>query len=286
MKTIILSIILFSTISLSVNGQSYYPMLGDTNTWYYYHCFEGCYTDIYCTNGDTVIGGLNYKVIGYCDMQTWGAFFREDTIEKKVYQRYNQNVELLMYDFSLQVGDSILLQDYFYNSVTNIGWYHLDSIKLVNISVGNRKSFNFHNTFNNNPLLWIEGVGTLGYPFQSYSNYAPSWDEVSCFYRNDTLIYQSQFSQQSGTCNIWVSINENESNSFELFPNPTTNEIVVSNSTMFKNYKLYDLLGKTLMSNDICENNFIIDLKSLPSGIYLLKLTDNNRSLTKKIIKN
>jgi len=292
MKSTNLSMFCLFIISISLNGQNYNPMLGDSNSWYYLSCFEGCYTELYCTHGDTTIGGLNYKVFGMCNNPS-GTFLREDTSERKVYQRFNQNVELLMYDFNLQVGDSIMLQDYFsyfdgtnfHDSIIDKGLYHLDSIKLVNISIGIRKSFIFHSSLYS-PLIWIEGVGTLGYPLQSFSIQMPQWNEINCFYKNDTLIYQSLLSQSYSACSIYLNINEIAINSIELYPNPTTNEIIISNTELFKNYKLYDLFGKILFANDICDKNLIIDLKTLPSGIYLLKLTGNNRILTKKIIKN
>ncbi|WP_299114078.1 T9SS type A sorting domain-containing protein [uncultured Winogradskyella sp.] len=71
---------------------------------------------------------------------------------------------------------------------------------------------------------------------------------------------------------------------FKLYPNPVKDILHIetnSNST-YLNLEIYDLLGKKVLDAHI--NNGSVDISSLNSGMYLLKLETNNISATKKII--
>jgi len=80
-----------------------------------------------------------------------------------------------------------------------------------------------------------------------------------------------------------VGVNENQENKISVFPNPTENFITieVKNST---NYSLVDLNGRTLQ-NGVINNNDNIDLSSLNSGSYILRLSNENGSQNLPIIK-
>jgi transforming growth factor-beta-induced protein len=80
-----------------------------------------------------------------------------------------------------------------------------------------------------------------------------------------------------------VGVNENQENKISVFPNPTENFITleVKNST---NYSLVDLNGRTLQ-NGVINNNDSIDLSSLNSGSYILRLSNENGSQNLPIIK-
>ncbi|MCX6291534.1 MAG: T9SS type A sorting domain-containing protein [Bacteroidetes bacterium] len=69
-----------------------------------------------------------------------------------------------------------------------------------------------------------------------------------------------------------VGINEiSEQNLFAVFPNPATNQINVKTEAGFVGslYKIYDSMGKTVISGKINEKNTTIELNNLSEGIYL-----------------
>lgn len=79
-----------------------------------------------------------------------------------------------------------------------------------------------------------------------------------------------------------------ENSSFVVYPNPAQNEVTItsSNSNFIKAITIYDIVGKTILSQD-GNNEFIqtINTSELNSGIYLLQITDsNNQQTTKKLI--
>lgn len=56
----------FLLCGLQSQAQEYVPMLNGTNEWKVTNCFFGCITDTYFTDGDTLVDGLNYKILdGY-----------------------------------------------------------------------------------------------------------------------------------------------------------------------------------------------------------------------------
>jgi len=77
------------------------------------------------------------------------------------------------------------------------------------------------------------------------------------------------------------------------YPNPTTSYLMLqidasaalSNQSM--SYQLYDISGKLLESNTIVASSTTIKMEQIPTGTYLLKVTQNNKEVkTFKIIKN
>jgi transforming growth factor-beta-induced protein len=81
----------------------------------------------------------------------------------------------------------------------------------------------------------------------------------------------------------FLGVNENQENKISVFPNPTENFITleVKNSM---NYSLVDLNGRTLQ-NGVINNNDNIDLSSLNSGSYILRLSNENGIQNLPIIK-
>ena len=76
---------------------------------------------------------------------------------------------------------------------------------------------------------------------------------------------------------------------FNVFPIPTSNSLHLK----FKNlthenltYEVINLQGKLILSGQIINSETIIDLKSLDTSMYLLKISTSNKVVsTRKIIK-
>jgi hypothetical protein len=76
-----------------------------------------------------------------------------------------------------------------------------------------------------------------------------------------------------------------------LSPIPATNVLHVSYSTMSNNplstLSVHDLNGRLVMSKELKQTNETdLDVSNLPTGIYVLKLTNSGESLMKKLIIN
>jgi len=91
---------------------------------------------------------------------------------------------------------------------------------------------------------------------------------------------------------IWnpVAIHENGSNenSVRVYPFPANNSIYIEFGnplTSTSNLKIYDLLGKTVLSKQITAdgNTIKTDLNSIPDGLYILSIQNGEMLVNKKI---
>ena len=82
----------------------------------------------------------------------------------------------------------------------------------------------------------------------------------------------------------FLSINENDSNGFLVYPNPTNVGFVniSSKSSKVINVKVFDILSKLVLENQL--ENRQLNISNLNSGIYIIKLSQNNATDTKKLI--
>ncbi len=72
-----------------------------------------------------------------------------------------------------------------------------------------------------------------------------------------------------------------------LYPNPAKDIITVEN----KNFKItdfvvFDIYGRKIKHQELYNTKAVIDIKSLPKGIYFLKLQTQQGNITKKFIKD
>jgi outer membrane protein assembly factor BamB len=85
---------------------------------------------------------------------------------------------------------------------------------------------------------------------------------------------------------ITLSANEiSTMNGFKIYPNPVNNgEFYISTlSNGIKSVKIFDLLGKQVYSKNI-EANEIIKTSNLRSGIYILKVEEDDKIATSKLV--
>ncbi len=286
MKKIIAFIFLISFAwGLQLKGQivySYVPFT-DNSEW-------SVNTVKYKTLGDTIIAGKNYLKMYSSEANQTNYFcaIRNDTVTKKVYGIYHEpstvyalsryghpealftttdTTELLLYDFSLQFGDSItyylfcddffsfheifqlkaarvwecniLVGDQGYSHISQ-NYYGEDSLLLMEDGSLRKKillrSLNMHQ---GEDQFWVEGIGSSsGVVVPWYNDVAVPLDypytRLLCYSQNDELIYRTEFDisdNDSTDCfsgGFGGAIKENNINSLvNLYPNPVTDNITV-----------------------------------------------------------
>ena len=106
----------------------------------------------------------------------------------------------------------------------------------------------------------------------------PSIVGVSGEFNGTTQIYVRDLND------LTLSSNEFNVNSFSIYPNPTNTGFVTISSTTndVMNVQVFDILGKEV-KNEVITNN-TLDVSSLTTGMYLVKITQNNASSTKKLV--
>ena len=99
---------------------------------------------------------------------------------------------------------------------------------------------------------------------------------------------------------ILTAIEETQNTeSIQIFPNPTTGELTMDyGQCTVNNVEIYDVFGRkvydeknsyglmVLRSYGLATDGVVIDLTVFPAGIYFLKITTENKIITKKFIKN
>ncbi len=237
------------------------------------------------------------------------GYLREDTIAKKVFYRENlSSNDILLYDFSLNLNDSTFL-NFPLNPSLN-GYYRVDSIKVKNEVAGPRKHFYLRKHVNNSNHQFyyfdhIEGIGNtyhFAYLFQQNlsSSFVPInisptckhlWEfGLACKHNKNKKQYQSctyvsnTWNYKSDSCSfayITGSLTENTlNNSFYVYPNPSSERFNIKfENSIDENIKvnITSTLGQTLNTENAVKFNFknneiYIDIKSLKSGMYFIKL--------------
>ncbi len=292
---------LFS-LSFIISAQPYKPMLDNFNEWRLTNCFQGnCSDEIYYTDGDTLHGGYQYKVLDGFHFISRTLWLREDSVNQKVYLSYKDvtspagfRIEDLLYDFSLQIGDSIFMKNPISPFTTDAGYFTLDSINMEQLLDGNNYrhyylSPSLSNIVSTNTAEWIEGVGSL-----SLVN-APSGfpdvngvGKVSCCFKNGTLFY-SNLDSTTGCVSSTVS-NFNQDpvlNELKVYPTFVENKCHITGMQDMRNIAVYNVNGKLIQQKPVLNTNQLdLNLDKLISGIYFLVLSDGkNDQFPFKIIK-
>lgn len=71
-----------------------------------------------------------------------------------------------------------------------------------------------------------------------------------------------------------------------FFPNPAKNEIVLTWTGLNKfNVSIYNSMGQELYSTSLFEHKNSLNISNLATGLYFLKISDTNKSTTKKLLK-
>ncbi|WP_040254003.1 endonuclease [Psychroserpens mesophilus] len=83
-----------------------------------------------------------------------------------------------------------------------------------------------------------------------------------------------------------LSLDEVDLNAFKVYPNPVNNILHIDlNSSKETQIEVYNVLGKRVISKTI-HNSSTLNTEQLTDGIYILRVTQGNSTISKKLIKN
>ncbi len=278
MKTKLLFTFVFLTLLVEKSfSQTYIPMLNNS-TWNVVSANFGGSQNLVINPGiDIVIGSYTYKK--FIDPTTsLNVFLREDISTKKVYRNVG-GVDQLLYDFSLQVSNSITLG--------NGSTYTVISITNVDVNGGTRRRFSLDNGFFSE--TWIEGVGSSQNPFRpSYEMPSDPYIYLTCSAQNGINIYNHGIANGQPTptdCSMLLNVEDIKylSQEINVSPNPFKTELLISAKFNFENstLKIYNSIGQLVKEiNNINGQNIIIKRENLNNGIYFAQLTQNGKLIS------
>jgi len=237
--------------------------------------------DYFCMGTeDTVINAVNYNKVNICGSNYYGAM--RDNGGQVYFIPENTTTELLIYDFTKSVGDTIF--DTYFQGVSGGTWSSenliVEQIDSTLIGSEYHKKFSFVNM----GATWIEGIGNSYGLFRvPYSSLSMTILELKCMSSSNVTLYPIY---GSGTCPMNVSVNEIDfTEAIQISPNPTTASISISVDGKLFSYELYDITGKSLLVSNEETTAASIHLETHQSGVYLLRVRVGDDVKTVRVVK-
>ncbi len=279
------------------------------------HC-ETIQTEII---GDTLINGIIYHTLFqrkerfdanfiaqpcYLGTRTYQeytyAFYRNDSAQKKVFIRmFGDTIDQLLYDFNLNVGDS-LPNTFLYTNNNQINSEIDTVIAVTQINLGLKLRIIYtlsdticmQNTLPPLPPIFpnyikgslIEGIGhTHGflYPHDCDPSGIAKKTLLSCFHQNGRAVYPDSTHQ----CQLIVGTINNtfKDLKWQLYPNPSSGEFFIDSSTKLKSIQLFDIKGRFIKEYSPIKSSWQLPEEK---GIYFLRLEDHQGQFQfKKIVR-
>ena len=280
--------LLLMTRNVATYAQEYVPIIQEGNVWntldVTVSMYNTYYNNIIWFSGDTIIDDVRYaKLMGTTNGGAPHLFsvLRED--DGKVWERLNNQREILLYDFTANVGDTLRCglwaDEYYYYIVDSISVEHIGGVDRKMLWFGLEYTW-FHPTA---AETWIEGIGSdLGLLYSESAGICGAYYCTLCFHQNDELIWQNP---NYDDC-TFDAVGENSfANEIFVCPNPAKDllNINFADDNECQSVEIYSLDGRLLISqNDIFET---INIANLTPGLYLIKVRMNDgKEFSEKIV--
>ncbi len=259
----------------------------DSTTWHYiiYDTsgpFPTWYNNDYEIMNDTIINTIQYNILE----STWfGAQFllRQDS-SGKVFGRYlypsnyacTDSSELIIYDFSLGVNDSIYIHNCYGDSSLSI----VKEVDSIALNIGYRKRLIFAEVpefycYTLDSMIWIESIGSQQDLFYNFNFFSPgsvclNHYEFGGMFSYGQNIYplSSVINEPSDVASIYIDYNQ-----------------VLYSSKEINKMEIYDEIGRRIR-NELVESNFVnLSSNELQPSFYLIVLFIDHKKYSLKYFK-
>lgn len=208
------------------------------------------------------------------EWETTSILMREDSLGR-VYLRDTTGEDILIYDFSLAIGDT------FYNTLDNCTFTVLEIDSVVLFNGTSRKRWVFDDEYPQR--YWVEGIG-------SSISFIPECDftvdAFLCYKEFDALEYHFDGLYQEADCFlIPVDTEEPTPEELHIYPNPVSDILYIEAEHLELNGRLqvYTLSGQLKLEQNITDTSVeTLNLKGIAPGVYLLHYHNQYY----KIVKN
>jgi hypothetical protein len=271
-------------IVLRANAQVYFPEAGYWDQKYHSiawgHGGEVIWDittySTFAVQGDTLVNDtLFYRVL---KNNVFAYYFCE--IGQKVYFGSVTNDLRLIYDYSLQVGETFQFYAPSYSGWPNDLVRTVSAIDSVFIGGTWRKRITFNNFPGYGPgPKWIQGIGDVNFggleTDYSYISWYANTKTLLCFYDFGTPLF--------GLC----TTGQAEKEAIQLiYPNPCSNSLFIETPSykLPADLSMYSIQGNLVMKKTILNENEILNLENCNPGLYILYLNNHDEMVSRKIL--
>ncbi|MFZ4457088.1 MAG: T9SS type A sorting domain-containing protein [Bacteroidales bacterium] len=271
-------------VSYLKEGDSW-SVVGSNGSWY-----GGGNNENYTIVGEKLINGFLYKNVVvtadsiYNSAQSRFAFNIREDKGKWFYYNSSLSKEVLLYDFNLQEGDTIITSWSGFNATLKV--MKVDSL-LLNGQWRKRLQMGQHNPYSGTDYFlhyWIEGIGSDDGILYSTELLMDSGSTLLCFHQNGVLVYiNPNFNRCgiiSGIENSKIAIPlivkniDSSQGGFEVLSRDYIEELTVT-----------DIRGVVVSQLYPSGNSATVSLKNFPKGVYVLRVKTEKGVLTRKIVR-
>ncbi len=228
--------------------------------------------------GDTLINGIYCQKIKQVNATIpwlnigWELYFYSTS--NKIYY-YNQltNQFDLIYDYSLNIGDTLHIQTFCYTLdrvVISKGTETINGVDYRYIEYPNSNEFitNFNGRY-------YEKIGFLNSLFTAQPDCAPDGMYFLCLSKYSDNSSQTPLYNSDSCRAISTSIKENSTINFTLYPNPITNgTLTIQSAATIKCIELIDMLGQNVLSTAPVGST--VTIGNVAQGLYVAKVVFAN----------
>jgi hypothetical protein len=121
---------------------------------------------------------------------------------------------------------------------------------------------------------------------QSVCDYLVSPDAIIEIH--DNAVGCNSQAEVESACGVGYKESNTSENQLCIYPNPSYTQITIETpTTPFKNtfLTIYNINGQQIISQQIMEETTVIDVNTLPRGIYIVKVTDDRTVMVGKFIR-
>lgn len=286
-------------ITFGTYSQNYHPFPDSNAIWNEYSIHveypqNVAYKIRYGIIGDTVINSktfskvyrlINDTCLNINNAVYFGAIREED---KQIFTitTYHGEQEILLYDFSKEIGDTI-----YSNSPEGYMAYpvivsNIDTVELFDGS--NRRRYWLEGVyFSYLEECWIEGFGSIHGMFSPIFELLTNYYEphLSCFKQDDYTVYLNNFSCDKCFCSLGTSINDINEFQIQIYPNPFSDQINIESKNEYSEIRIYNSNGKIIQKFNRSTYPTKIDLGELSEGLYFIQLIGKDFNYTEKLLK-
>jgi hypothetical protein len=205
------------------------------------------------------------------------AYIREAPDGKVYFYAEKCGKEFLLYDFDLQVGDSVILMDYFISECslneqgeTTQGASYVYAVTEVDSAAYNQVKRKYLKLRGERKLFWIEGVGDITgllYPSAARSGVSQLKD---CYVGDDLLFLNDNPEYCFINAEEYQTANVSSINYGALRVFADRQNILHISNAKNTSLSIYDMQGRMLQAIHPNSDSYEADVSTLPSGVYII----------------